>query len=332
MMRLIVFFVLINALSIVNAQELIPYNKNEKFGLCDIHGKLKVEPQYHSLSFFNPKLNGYSIEKDEKYGLMDRNLQMVISPIADQPIFGSEDYLIAKDGNELIYYDKSYKEIKRQNLTPSGKEKEVVYPVYPTENSQHLGYSREEVLKMFKEKFANKYKDSELNAFSSNNTYFKIQSFSQGKRKEEGLFLPKTKTFLLNDNEITYQSAVWVSSKKCYYIKIMQTGGNKGIITHEGTTVFEPKQYSYLALMPNYIAYNAEPSTNTGTIAYYYIISSGNSVKNEFSNFRYSTTVLDNGKEFEVFSVVVENPKLHTSTQVFIGENGIKYYDLDFAK
>ncbi|WBV61252.1 WG repeat-containing protein [Chryseobacterium camelliae] len=331
-MRLIAFFVLINALSSANAQGLIPYNKNGKFGLCDIHGKLKVEPQYNSISFFNPKLAGYSIEKEGKFGLMDGNLQMVIPPTANQPIFSNGDYVIAKEGNELIYYDKKYKEVTRQQLTTSGKEDGLVYPIYPAEYPQQLGYSREEVIKMFKEKFGNKYKDAVLNVFSANNTYFKIESFAEGKRKNEGIFLPKTETFLLNDEEVTYQSAVWISSKKSYYIKIMQTGGNKGIITHEGKIVFEPKQYSYLALMPNYIAYNPEPSTSTGSIAYYYMISSGNSIKNEFSNFRYSTSVLDNGKEFEVFSVVVENPALHKSAQVFIGENGMKYYDLEYAK
>ncbi|MDR6922477.1 hypothetical protein [Chryseobacterium sp. 2987] len=327
-MRLTVFFIMIgSALSNASAQDLIPYNKNEKFGLCDIHGKIKLEPQYNDISFFKPKLNGYSIEKDGKFGLMNQALQTVISPLADQPIFGSGEHLIAKSGNELIYYDKNYKETQRRQLNTSAKESGLVYPAdYP----QQSGYSREEVLKMFKEKFGNKYKAVELNVVSANNTYFHIESFSEGKRKSEGLFLPKTKTFMLNDGQISYQSAVWIPSKKCYYIKIKQ-GNDKGVITHDGKTVFESKQYSYLAVMPNYIAYT-EPGTTTGTIAFYYMISSGKSIENEFSSFRYSTTVSDQGKEFEVFSAVVENPDLHKSAQVFIGENGMKYYDLDFVK
>ena len=55
-------------------------------------------------------------------------------------------------------------------------------------------------------------------------------------------------------------------------------------------------------------------------------------MKNEFSNFRHSTTLSNQGKEFEVFTAVIENPDLHQTEQVYIGENGMKYYDLDFVK
>lgn len=327
-MKFILSLIFIGMHVMLHAQNLIPYYKNGKYGLSDTKGNLKVEPQYTNISFYKEKLKGYSIENNGRFGLMDQNLQVVIPPIADQPIFDNGEHFVAKIGNELIYFNRNYKEVKRQQLDTSEQKSGLMYPAdYPPQ----LGYSREEVLSLFKEKYGTKYTSERFNIVAANNTYFIIESFAQGKRNNEGLFLPKIKTFLLNNDQINYRSAVWVPSKNGYYISVMDMANHKGIMTHDGKTIFELKDYPYLAVMPNYIAYT-EPGNTSSQIAFYYMISTGKSLKNEFSYFRYFTSILDDGKPFEVFSATVNNPRLQKGEQVFIGENGTKYYDLEVVK
>lgn len=327
-MKFILSLIFIGMQVTLNAQNLIPYNKNGKYGLSDTKGNLKVEPQYTYISFYKEKLKGYSIENNGRFGLMSKNLQIVIPLTADQPIFDNGEHFIAKVGRELIYFDSNYKEVKRQQLDTSEQKNGLVYPAdYPPQ----LGYSREEVLSLFKEQYGTKYTSEHLNIVVANNTYFIIESLAEGKRKIEGLFLPKTKAFLLNNDQTNYRSAVWVPSKNDYYISITDTANHKGVMTQDGKTIFELKDYPYLAVMPNYIAYT-EPGDTSGKIAFYYIISTGKPLKNEFSYFRYFTSILDDGKPFEVFSSTVNNPRLQKGEQVFIGENGTKYYEFDFIK
>ncbi|ASK29049.1 hypothetical protein CEY12_02520 [Chryseobacterium sp. T16E-39] len=328
-MKTYLLALLIGTGSWVSAQDnLIPYNKNGVFGLCDIKGDIKVKPQYSNISFFNERTGGYIIRNYEKYGLINKQLKEVIPPNSSEPIFSAgENRVGAVIGNEIIFYDKnSFQEVKRQKIEPSNQEPGMpITAQYP----DRTGPSREEVIALFKKKYGNKYKAERFNAVSANETYFDLEVFAEGKSKSIGLFLPKTNTFLLDEGDNTYSSAVWIPSKNSYYITVIDTTKRKSVITEDKKVIFEPKEYKRLYVMPTYIGYS-EPNESSDKAANYYIINSGKAIKNQFSDFRSSGLLTVDGKGFQVFSADIENPDLHKSQKIYIGENGEQYFEVDF--
>ncbi|NML22266.1 hypothetical protein HHL16_15385 [Pseudoflavitalea sp. G-6-1-2] len=328
-MKTIIVILLLCMNSISNAQYLIPYNQNGQFGLCNTEGELKLTPQYQSVGFFNKELNGYLIEKESRYGLLDKDLKPVIPAISIAPLASSGEWLVVfVSENEFHYYSKTTFQLVNKKTIGNQNNSGPVMPYDPNmANSPNFGWSREQVMLLFMEKHGNKSKEYHVVDATG---YFQINEVEEnGKGKPIGLFLARTKSFMLNNaDSVRYISATWVPAKQTYYV-IAKTGPEQYVTDANKAIVFPRKQYSRLYIMPEYIGFTADSIDNKKT-ANYYIINSGKVIENKFSDFRHTRTLTIDNRRFDIFSVTINNYYQHKSQRVLIGENGKPYFSVDF--
>lgn len=307
-------------------QNLIPYNKNGLIGLCDLNGKIIVRPAYSWISFYKDRLNGYPTQKGERYGLICKETDHEIPPVSEEPIAATAEYLVAIRNNELVYYTRAdFTEVKTASLEATSQEARPQVP--PSNNPTLLKFSREKVLQLFTQTYPNNFNPDSINAFGVNSDYFQVTARVNGKPSYIAIFLPQTETFLLNTEDIVYNAATWVPSKKTYFITTASMDQKTSVITSEKQVILPAKNYARLTVMPEYIGFSAD---NGKRNEFYYLINSGKTIKNRFSDFRFAATISDNGKPFDIFSVSIENTERHRSERVMIGENGKEYFEVDF--
>ncbi|MDF2930952.1 MAG: hypothetical protein K0R36_283 [Chryseobacterium sp.] len=325
-MKLIFTCLIVLSSFISKAQNLIPFNDNGKYGLCDTEGKILLEPIYSDTDFFSSKTNGYSVKKDGKYGLLNKDLKAVIPFISVEPISKTADgYAVYFSEKELHYYSNDYQLLKKRVLesTPN-----TYSPVTAEYANQSDSYTNEKVLELFKKKYAKK---GTYNVVSANNTYYSICSENEnGKCSPLAVFLPRISAFLINDGEKEYKSVTWNPGTSKYYI-LVQTGTKEYVIDQDQKTVFPAKEYERLYVMKNYIGYKEKNSSSKKSITHYFILNSGVTVENKFSSFDPAKSLSVNGKNFDVFKAKINNYDSHQSQNVYIGENGKQYFKVDFT-
>lgn len=317
-------FLLINVS--LPAQNLIPFNNNGKYGLCDTEGKLLLEAKYDDTNFFSPKTNGYPVKENGKYGLMDKDLKLVIPFISINPISESKDgYLVYISDKEVHYYSKNY-ELK-QKKTFEGRTGNYGLLANVTDDDFSDSYSNEKVLALYNKKYPGK---GNINVVSANNTYYELcKKSSEGACNPVGVFLPKISAFLLNDDKAVYKNVTWnpVISK---YIIIVKNGTDQYVIDHDKTVILPPKEYDRIYIKKNHIGYKAKNSSSKKSFTHYYIISSRTIIENKFSSFDSAKTMTVGGKKFDIFRAKINDYKRHRSDDVYIGENGKSYFKVDY--
>jgi hypothetical protein len=311
----------------LNAQNLIPYNDNGKYGLCDINGKIELEPIYSDTNFFSVKTNGYAVQKDGKYGLLNKDLKIVIPFVSIEPITGNDNgYVIYFSENELHYYSKSYQLVKKRMLEQTSESYGPVTADYASDTPDH--FTNEKVLELFKKKYPKKGK---YNVVSANNTYYRICSENEnGECISLAVFLPKISVFLINNEQKEYQSVTWNPGTSMYHI-LVKNGTKEYVIDQNEKTVFPAKEYDRLYVLKNYIGYKDKNSSSKKSVTHYFIISSGVTIENKFSSFDPVKSLLIDGKNFDIFKAKINNYDLHQSQDVYIGENGKPYFKVDFT-
>lgn len=76
---------------------LIPYRLKDKWGYCDLKGKIKIKPVYEKALLFT--IQGFAIiKKNGKYGIIDKNGKYTCKPKFELLSYGK------KENNELDYY------------------------------------------------------------------------------------------------------------------------------------------------------------------------------------------------------------------------------------
>lgn len=313
----------------LKSQNLIPYNNNGKIGLCDIDGKILLDPIYDNVNFYSTKTKGYSVQKDGKYGLFNVDLKLVIPFISVKPIVENNNgYIIYPSVKEIHQYSNTYQFIKSLGL-PKAAQNSRLYSISPSENNAEPQlYNNDDVLQLFRQKYAKK--QQKYHVVEANNTYFDIsENLESGKYVNVGLFLPKIKTFFINTPEEIYKTATWNPSTSQYYI-LVKNGNNQSVIDQNKTIIFPSKEYSGLFVNQSYIGYKDKNDTSTKSVTHYFIINSGKTIKNQFSSFDPIKTLTIDGKNFDIFLATINNYKTHQSESVYIGENGKQYFSVDF--
>lgn len=309
------------------AQNLIPFNDNGRYGLCDTEGKILLEPVYSDTYFFSSKINGYSVKKDGKYGLLNKDLKVVIPFISLEPISKTADgYVIFFSEKELHYYSKDYRFLKKRTVENMPDSYGSVMVDYTSGNSDN--YTNEKVLELFKKKYSKK---EEYNVVSVNSTYYSICSQNgSGKCSPLAVFLPKSSAFLINDGEKEYTNVTWDPGSSKYYI-IVKSAAKEYVIDQDQKTVFPAKEYERLYVLKNYIGFKEKNSSSKKSVTHYFILNSGVTIENKFSSFDPVKSLSVKGKNFDVFKATINNYDSHKSQNVFIGENGKQYFKVNFT-
>lgn len=318
-----IIFVLINLN--LSAQNLIPFNDSGKYGLCDIEGKLLLEPKYDETRFFSAKTNGYAVQENGKYGLMDKDLKLVIPFLSINPISESKDgYLVYISDKEVQYYSKNYQLTQKKNL----ESRTGTYGPLETIKDEDFSdsYSNEKVLALFNKKYPNKGK---INVISANNTYYELCSKTEGDCNPLGVFLPRISVFLMNNEKDVYKNVTWNPTISKYII-LVKNGSEEYVIDQDKKVIFPSKEYDRLYIQKNYIGYKDKNSSSKKSVTHYYIISSGATIENKFSAFNPAKTLTIDGRKFEIFRATINNYKTHRSDNVYIGENGKSYFKVDY--
>ncbi|MCJ8154757.1 WG repeat-containing protein [Chryseobacterium sp. SSA4.19] len=311
----------------LTAQNLVPYNDKGKYGLCDINGKILLEPIYSDTDFFSVKTNGYSVKKEGKYGLLNKDLKVVIPFISINPVIGTDDgYIVYFSENELHYYSKNYQLLKKRMLEKTSDSYGPVTTDYAADKRDH--FTNEKVLELFKKKYPRKGK---YHVVSANNTYYRICSENdKGKCTALAVFLPKASVFLISDEQKEYHNVTWNPGTSMYYI-LVKSGTKEYVIDQNEKTVFPAKEYDRLYIFKNYIGYKDKNSSSKKSVTHYFIISSGVIIENKFSSFDPVKSLTVEGKNFDIFKATINNYDLHQSQDVYIGENGKQYFKADFT-
>nr|WP_314492436.1 WG repeat-containing protein [uncultured Chryseobacterium sp.] len=311
----------------LQAQNLIPYNNNGKYGLCDTEGKIALEPVYDDTRFFSSEINGYPIKKDGKYGVLNKDLKTVIAFISIAPVTENTDgYTVYFSENELHYYSKNYQLVKKRMIDNMPNS----YGPVTTSGSDHYSdhFTNEKVLELFKKKYSKK---GAYQVVAANSTYYSICSENtSGKCISTAVFLPRTTTFLLNNEEKEYQNVTWNPGTSKYYI-IVKNGTKEYVIDQDEKIIFPEKEYERLYVVKNYIGYKEKNSASEKNVTHYFMISSGKTIENKFSSFDPAKSLMIDGKNFDIFKAKVNNYDLHKSQDVYIGENGKQYFKVDFT-
>ncbi|MBV6881448.1 WG repeat-containing protein [Epilithonimonas ginsengisoli] len=318
-----IIFVLINLN--LSAQNLIPFNDGGKYGLCDIEGKLLLEPKYDETRFFSAKTNGYAVQENGKYGLMDKDLKLVIPFLSINPISESKDgYLVYISDKEVQYYSKNYQLTQKKNL----ESRTGTYGPLETIKDEDFSdsYSNEKVLALFNKKYPNKGK---INVVSANNTYYELCSKTEGDCNPLGVFLPRISVFLMNNEKDVYKNVTWNPTISKYII-LVKNGSEEYVIDQDKKVIFPSKEYDRLYIQKNYIGYKDKNSSSKKSVTHYYIISSGTTIENKFSAFNPAKTLTIDGRKFEIFRATINDYKTHRSDNVYIGENGKSYFKVDY--
>ncbi len=309
------------------AQNLIPFNNNGKYGLCDTEGKILLEPIYDDTRFFSSETNGYPIKKEGKYGLLNKDLKTVIPFISIEPIVESSDgYIIYFSEKELHYYSKNFKFVKKRVVENIPNSYGPVTTAASDQYSDH--FTNEKVLELFKKKYGKK---GAYRVVSANSTYYDIcLENANGKCISVAVFLPRTSMFLINNEEKEHENVTWNPGTAKYYIKV-KNGTKEYVIDQDEKIIFPAKEYERLYVVKNYIGYKENNSASEKNVTHYFIISSGKTIENKFSSFDPVKSLMINGKNFDIFKARLNNYDLHTSQDVYIGENGKPYFKVDFA-
>ena len=318
---LIIFFISLN----LTAQNLIPFNNGGKYGLCDIEGKLLLDAKYDETRFFSTKTNGYAVQENGKYGLMDKDLKLVIPFLSINPISESKDgYLVYISDKEVQYYSKNYQLTQKKTLENRTGNHGPLESVKDDDFSD--SYSNEIVLALFNKKYPGKGK---INVVSADNTYYELCSKTESNCKPLGIFLPRTSVFLMNNEKDEYKNVTWNSTISKYII-LVKNGSEQYVIDQDKKVIFPSKEYDRLYIQKNYIGYKAKNSSSKKSVTHYYIISSGTTIENKFSSFDLAKTLMIDGRKFEVFRATINDYKNHRSDHVYIGENGKSYFKVDY--
>lgn len=319
MRKTLLFLFLFFLLNNIYAQNLIPFYKQGNFGLCDYDGNIVIEPIYDYVTFYKKDIEGYLIQKNGRYGLLDKNLKVIFEPQFTNTISKIENRYVVENSNSVEYYSsETFKLISIETLT---NENNFIShrPYSPRKEEEIFTHNRASVLKAFLVK--TKLAENKYRVVDNNGTFFSI--YDNETNKKIGIFLPKSEIFFIDDENSTYFGPRWIPSKQKYFLQV-ETKFGISVIDEDKNVVLPEKSNTSYFINSNHI----EIYENNGNIEtkLLYILNSKKIIENKYDGFRFAETIFVKNKPFDIFLTDKVNRKTNYYDKCFIGENGKEFF------
>ncbi len=295
-------------------QKYIPCRKGKLWGLCDASKFVVVQPQYHSISWYDLSAGGFHAEQNGKFGIIDHNSAQIMPFISEQPIFVNGDKFVVSDG--FGYYNYSMK--TRMRMEQYIKPEDRVFrdsgwePPYNKNKPSEIKFTWDDLddedLDMLKP-----YEDENVYQINFKTNFIEIVS----KDSHIGIYIPKIKKLYKSTPEIAYVG--WQSFNGDPYILTTDSSKLFGLVDEFSKEVY-PIKYTSISLWDHYnLVVLSEPDPAHPQNEIFKTILPNNKILN--GRFKPYEKIFKNGHLFQLYYTMINGVKNYA------GEDGTLYFE-----
>ncbi|MCJ8155300.1 hypothetical protein MKJ01_16160 [Chryseobacterium sp. SSA4.19] len=296
-------------------QKYIPFRKGKLWGLCDANRFIVIQPQYNSISGYDPSAGGFHVEQSGKFGIIGSNGAPVMQCISDEPIFVNGDSYVVFDG--FSYYNYSMK--TKMKLDPYIMPER--FPVNDRWSRHDDPYFDNKALPASltwndlddtDREMLIPYEDENLYRINFKINFLEILSGDA----QVGIYIPEIKKLYKSTPEIAYVGWQLYNGKP--YILTTDSSGLFGMADEFSNEVYPVKYISITLSDPGKLVFLSEPDPQReGEIMIKTILP--NNILN--GRFEPSGTVWRNGHEYRLYYTIINGEKNYAA------EDGTLYFE-----
>lgn len=307
-----IFLLFVSCKIFSQQQDYISFRKGKLWGLCDSYKRIKVQPEYYSISSYDGSVGGFHAEKNGKFGIIDQNAIQIMPFISEgKPItVVGEDYIVF-DGFDFYSYSRKTK-VRMDRLVSN-----------PSPPIQDRGFEQKTNVQ-YDDKLKRASLDDEdlqmIEPFDNDNYQisYKKNCLEIASGKELiGIYVPKLKKIFKDTPEIAYVDVQPYNGR--LYILTTDSSGLFGMVDENLHDIY-PIKYASIALMngTNTVILSEPYSANPNQLIFKTILPSNKILEGEFYP---GGQILRNGSPFQLYYKVIDGQKNYA------GEDGTLYFE-----
>ncbi|WP_294263537.1 hypothetical protein [uncultured Chryseobacterium sp.] len=293
----------------------IPFRQGNLWGLCDAGKFIVVQPQYQSISWYDPSVGGFHAEQNRKFGIIDYHSGQVMPFISEQPVFAEGTDYIVFDGFGYYRYSRKTRmrlgeyanpekfpvrdrwvEDKGFSGTQTGK--------VPTLTRDDLSSGDLEMLKP--------YEDETKYRINFKADYIEILS----ENAHIGIYILKIGKMYRSTPDIAYVGWQVFSGKP--YLLTTDSSGLFGLTDEFSHEIYPVKYASILMMDHHHLILLSEPDpADRENVRFKTILANGVTLNGRFEPFG---TVSKNGHAFQLYYTMING------VRNYAGEDGTLYF------